>query len=101
MNEVMCSSRHDARKRLAFVFTGKRQLTTNLQELTVHQLAMEALCGHEVSSLAHLTRASNVAHSTAAYRGSGFLVEHHRIPEGERDEIIAHQHVLWLWTRSF
>src|SRR5271156_1230397 len=87
-------------KRLAFV-TGKRKLTTNLQELAVHQYAMEVLSRHEASSLAHLTRASDVAHSSGAYRGSGFLVEHHRIPEGERDEISAHHHVLWLWTRSF
>ena len=67
----------------------------------MHQSPMEVLSRHEVSSLAHLTRASNVAHSSAAYGGSGFLVEHHRIPEGERDEISAHHHVLWLWTRSF
>jgi AraC family transcriptional regulator len=85
------------RKRLAFVFTGKRQLATNLQRLAMHRSRMGALAEREAASLAHSTLTSNVARSSAAYGGSGFLVEHYRIPE--RDEISAHQHVLMLWTR--
>jgi AraC family transcriptional regulator len=75
-----------------------RQLATNLQGLAMHQNRMESLSGREVASLANLTLTSNVARSRAAYSGSGFVVEHHRIPE-ERDETIPHQHVLMLWTR--
>jgi AraC family transcriptional regulator len=85
------------RRRLAFVFTGKRQFSTNLQELAMHRSRMGDLSGREAASLAHSTLTSNVAHSIAAYGASGFLVEHHRIPE--RDEISAHQHVLMLWKR--
>jgi AraC family transcriptional regulator len=85
------------RKRTGFVSRGKRQLATNLQELAMHQNRMESLSGREVASLANLTLTSSVAHSSVAYGGSGFLVEHHRIPE--RDEISAHQHVLMLWRR--
>jgi AraC family transcriptional regulator len=81
-----------------FVSTGKRQLATNLQELAMHQNLMGSLSGREGASLADLTLTSNVARSRAAYSGSGFLVEHHRIPK-ESDEVIAQHHVLMLWTR--
>jgi hypothetical protein len=86
------------RKRLAVVFTGRRQLATNLQELAMHRSCMGALAEREVASLAQLTLTSIVARSSVAYGGSGFLVEHHRIP-AERDETIPQQHVLMLWTR--
>ena len=65
----------------------------------MHRSRMGALAEREVASLAQLTLTSSVARSRVAYGGSGFLVEHHRIPE-ERDETIPHQHVLMLWTRS-
>jgi AraC family transcriptional regulator len=61
---------------------------------------MEVLSRHEASSLEHLTLTSTVAHSNDAYRGRGFVIENHRVPEGERDEIVVRHHVLWLWTRS-
>jgi AraC family transcriptional regulator len=83
---------------LAFVFTGKRQLAMNLQQLAMHRSCMGALAEREVASLAQLTLTPSAARSSVAYGGSGFLIEHHRIPE-EHDEIIAHQHVLMLWTR--
>ena len=91
---------HGAKKaEPAFVSIGKRQLATNLQELAMHQNLMESLSGREVASLADLTFTSNVARSRVVYSGSGFLVEHHRIPK-ESDEVVPQQHVLVLWTRS-
>lgn len=87
------------RRRLAFVFIEKTQLATNLQQLAMHRSRMGALAQREVASLAQLAPTSSVARSSVAYGGSGFLVEHHRIPD-EHDEIIARQHVLMLWTRS-
>ena len=87
------------RKRLVLVYTGKRQLATNLQRLAMHRSRMGAVSGLEAASLAHSTLTSSVVRSSVAYGGSGFLVEHHRIPE-ERDETIPQQHVLMLWTRS-
>jgi AraC family transcriptional regulator len=53
--------------------------------------------GPEVSPLAHLT----LAHSSVTYPWNGFLLEHHRMPEGERPEVIANQHVLWLWATAY
>ena len=65
----------------------------------MHRSRMGALAEREVASLAQATLTSSVVRSSVAYGGSGFLVEHHRIPE-ERDETIPQQHVLMLWTRS-
>lgn len=56
---------------------------------------------HEGSRLSHLTLPSSVAHSSIHYPWSGFLLEHHRIPEVERPEVTASEHVLWVWTTSF
>ena len=52
------------------------------------------------SRLAHLTYASSVIDPSDSNSWDGILVEHHRIPEGERAETVTDQHVLWLWTRS-
>jgi AraC family transcriptional regulator len=85
------------RKRLAFVFTGKT-ISNESSAIGMHQSWMGALAEREVASLAQLTLTSSVDRSRVTYGGSGFLVEHHRIPE-ERDETIPQQHVLMLWTR--
>jgi AraC family transcriptional regulator len=53
------------------------------------------------SRLAHLTGPSSVIHSSESHSWEGPLVEHHRIPEGERIETVTDWHVLWLWTTSY
>ena len=53
------------------------------------------------SRLAHLTSPSSVVDSSDSYSWDGLLVEHHRIPEGERIETVTDRHVLWLWTTSY
>jgi len=53
------------------------------------------------SRLAHLTCPSSVVNSSDSYSWDGLLLEHHRIPEGERVETVADRHVLWLWTTSY
>ena len=53
------------------------------------------------SRLAHLTCPSSVIHSSESHSWEGPLVEHHRIPEGERIETVTDWHVLWLWTTSY
>jgi AraC family transcriptional regulator len=53
------------------------------------------------SRLAHLTCPSSVVNSNDSYFWDGLLLEHHRIPEGERVETVTDRHVLWLWTTSY
>jgi AraC family transcriptional regulator len=53
------------------------------------------------SRLAHLTCPSSVVNSSDSYSWDGLLLEHHRIPEGERVETVTDWHVLWLWTTSY
>ncbi len=53
------------------------------------------------SRLAHLSGPSSVIDSSDGYFWDGLLVEHHRIPEGERMETVTDRHVLWLWTTSY
>ncbi len=53
------------------------------------------------SRLAHLTCPSSVFNSSDSHSWDGVLLEHHRIPEGERVETITDQHILWLWTTSY
>ena len=53
------------------------------------------------SRLAHLTCPSSVVNSSDSYSWDGLLLEHHRIPEGERVETVTDRHVLWLWTTSY
>jgi AraC family transcriptional regulator len=53
------------------------------------------------SRLAHLTCPSSVFNSSDSHSWDGFLLEHHRIPEGERIETVTDRHVLWLWTTSY
>jgi AraC family transcriptional regulator len=53
------------------------------------------------SRLAHLTGPSSVFNSSESHSWSGLLLEHHRIPEGERVETVSDHHVLWLWTTSY
>ena len=53
------------------------------------------------SRLAHLTCPSSVFNSSESYSWNGLLLEHHRIPEGERVETVADRHILWLWTTSY
>ncbi len=53
------------------------------------------------SRLVHLTCPSAVVHSSDSHSWDGPLVEHHRIPEGERVETVTARHVLWLWTTSY
>ncbi len=53
------------------------------------------------SRLAHLTCPSSVVNSSDSYSWDGLLLEHHRIPEGERIETVTDRHVLWLWTTSY
>jgi AraC family transcriptional regulator len=53
------------------------------------------------SRLAHLTCPSSVFNSSDSHSWDGLLLEHHRIPEGERVERVTDRHVLWLWTTSY
>ena len=53
------------------------------------------------SRLAHLTCASSVVNSNDGHSWDGLLLEHHRIPEGERVETVTDRHVLWLWTTTY
>jgi len=53
------------------------------------------------SRLAHLTCPSSVFNSSESNSWDGLLLEHHRIPEGERVETVSDHHVLWLWTTSY
>jgi AraC family transcriptional regulator len=53
------------------------------------------------SRLAHLTCPSSVVNSSESMFWDGLLLEHHRIPEGERVETVADRHILWLWTTSY
>src|SRR5258708_17631298 len=53
------------------------------------------------SRLAHRSCPSSVVNSSDSYSWDGLLLEHHRIPEGERVETVADRHVLWLWTTSY
>jgi AraC family transcriptional regulator len=53
------------------------------------------------SRLAHLTCPTSVANSSESNSWDGLLLEHHRIPEGERVETVTDKHVLWLWTTSY
>jgi AraC family transcriptional regulator len=53
------------------------------------------------SRLAHLTGPSSVINSSDSHSWDGLLLEHHRIPEGERIETVTDRHVLWLWTTSY
>ena len=53
------------------------------------------------SRLAHLTCPTSVANSSESNSLDGLLLEHHRIPEGERVETVTDKHVLWLWTTSY
>src|SRR5258708_19345386 len=53
------------------------------------------------SRLAHLTSPSSVFNSSESNSWDGLLLEHHRIPEGERVETVSDHHVLWLWTTSY
>jgi len=53
------------------------------------------------SRLARLSGPSSVIDSSDGYSWDGLLVEHHRIPEGERMETVTDRHVLWLWTTSY
>jgi AraC family transcriptional regulator len=52
------------------------------------------------SRLAYLTGSSCVINSSDSHSWDRVLVEHHRIPPGERVGTVANQHVLWLW-RTF
>ena len=53
------------------------------------------------SRLAHLTCPTSVVNSSESNSWDGLLLEHHRIPEGERVETETDKHVLWLWTTSY
>src|SRR6266404_22481 len=53
------------------------------------------------SRLAHLTCPSSVVDSSDGYSWDGIILEHHRIPEGERIETVTDRHVLWLWTAGY
>ena len=53
------------------------------------------------SRLAHLTCPTSVVNSSESNSWDGLLLEHHRIPEGERAETVTDRHVLWLWTTSY
>jgi AraC family transcriptional regulator len=67
----------------------------------VEKIMMASNPDYLSSRLAHLTSASSVIDSSDSNSWDGILVEHHRIPEGERAETVTDQHVLWLWTTSF
>ena len=56
---------------------------------------------HPSSRLAHLTGPSFPVNSSDSYSLDGLLLEHHRIPQGERVETVTDRHVLWLWTTSY
>lgn len=53
------------------------------------------------SRLAYLTGSSSVINSSGSHSWDSVLVEHHRIPQGERAGTVANQHVLWLWTTPY
>src|SRR5260370_16555738 len=53
------------------------------------------------SSIAHVTCPTAVANSSESNSWDGLLLEHHRIPQGERVETVTDWHVLWLWTTSY
>src|SRR5258708_2321669 len=53
------------------------------------------------SRLVHLTCPSSVVDSSDSYSWDGLLLEHHRIPEGERIETVTDRHVLWLWITPY
>src|SRR6267143_4504220 len=53
------------------------------------------------SPLTHLTCPSSIFNSSDGHSWDGVLLEHHRIPEGERVETETDKHVLWLWTTSY
>src|SRR5260370_23013868 len=53
------------------------------------------------SRLAHLTCPTSVVNSSESNSWDGLLLEHHRIPQGERVETATDRHVLWLWTTSY
>jgi AraC-like DNA-binding protein len=67
----------------------------------VNRIPMATSLGDQLSPLAQLTCPSSVAHSSVKLPWDGFLLEHHRIPRGERPEVITDKHVLWLWTTSY
>ena len=56
---------------------------------------------HLSSRLAYLTGSSSVINSSDSHSWDSVLVEHHRIPQGERAGTVANQHVLWLWATSY
>jgi AraC family transcriptional regulator len=62
---------------------------------------MGSIPNYQSSRLAHLTCPSSVFNSSESYSWDGLLLEHHRIPEGERVETVADRHILWLWTTSY
>jgi len=62
---------------------------------------MGSIPNYPSSRLAHLTCPSCVFNSSESYSWDGLLLEHHRIPEGERVETVADRHILWLWTTSY
>jgi hypothetical protein len=62
---------------------------------------MGSIPNYPSSRLTHLTCPSSVFNSSESCSWDGLLLEHHRIPEGERVETVADRHVLWLWTTSY
>src|SRR5260370_25399401 len=62
---------------------------------------MAANANNPSSRFAHLTCPSSVVNSSDSYSWDGLVLEHHRIPEGERVETVSDHHVLWLWTTSY
>jgi AraC family transcriptional regulator len=62
---------------------------------------MESNPNTSSSRLAHLTCPTSVFNSSDSHSWDGLLLEHHRIPEGERVETVTDRHVLWLWTTSY
>ena len=56
---------------------------------------------NSTSRLDYLTGSSTVINSSDSHSWDSVLVEHHRIPQGERAGTVANQHVLWLWTTPY
>ena len=62
---------------------------------------MAPIPGNSPSRLAYLTGSSSVINSSDRHSWDSVLVEHHRIPPGERTGTAANHHVLWLWNTSY
>jgi len=62
---------------------------------------MASIPDYSSSRLAYLTGSSSVINSSDSHSWDSVLVEHHRIPQGERTGTVANHHVLWLWTTSY